>query len=74
MKNFPIKIFLISFFLQTYTTPSSLACSHRYAAVVIDDRTGKIIHAENAHHLRHPASLTKKMTLYLLFEALQKQR
>ena len=48
---------------------SSQASEKRYAAVVIDDTTGKILHAENAHALRHPASLTKKMTLYLIFDA-----
>ncbi|MCX7338560.1 MAG: D-alanyl-D-alanine carboxypeptidase [Alphaproteobacteria bacterium] len=45
--------------------------SGRYAAVVLDEKTGKILHAENANDARHPASLTKKMTLLLLFEALK---
>lgn len=50
------------------------ACSgspNKYAAIVIDGNTGKVLHAENAYERRHPASLTKKMTLYLIFEALQ---
>jgi D-alanyl-D-alanine carboxypeptidase len=41
-----------------------------YAAIVVDANSGKELHAANADSLRHPASLTKIMTLYLLFEQL----
>jgi D-alanyl-D-alanine carboxypeptidase len=41
-----------------------------YAAIVVDANSGKVMHAANADALRHPASLTKIMTLYLLFEKL----
>ncbi len=43
-----------------------------YAAVVIDVKTGKTLHAENADATRFPASLTKVMTLYLVFEQLER--
>jgi D-alanyl-D-alanine carboxypeptidase len=43
----------------------------RYAAYVLDTRTGEVLHAQNADARRSPASLTKMMTLYLLFEALE---
>ena len=46
------------------------AASSKYAAIVIDARTGKVLHSENADARRYPASLTKMMTLYLTFEAL----
>jgi D-alanyl-D-alanine carboxypeptidase len=42
-----------------------------YAAIVVDANSGNILHAANADALRHPASLTKIMTLYLLFEQLE---
>ena len=42
-----------------------------YAALVIDANSGEMLHATNADALRHPASLTKIMTLYLLFEQLE---
>jgi D-alanyl-D-alanine carboxypeptidase len=42
-----------------------------YAAIVVDANTGKVLHDTNADSLRHPASLTKIMTLYLLFEQLE---
>ncbi|MCO6178188.1 D-alanyl-D-alanine carboxypeptidase [Ciceribacter sp. RN22] len=41
-----------------------------YAGIVIDANTGKVLYSENADSLRYPASLTKMMTLYLTFEAL----
>ncbi len=43
----------------------------RDAAVVIDGTTGKVLFSRNATALRYPASLTKMMTLYLLFEQLK---
>ena len=39
-----------------------------YAAIVVDDNTAQVLHEENIDEPRHPASLTKIMTLYLLFE------
>lgn len=42
-----------------------------YAAMVMDMRTGKVLHAENADTRLHPASLTKMMTLYIVFEAVE---
>lgn len=42
----------------------------KYAAVVIDVQDGKLRHAVNADTRNFPASLTKLMTLYLLFDAI----
>jgi len=42
-----------------------------YAAMVMDARDGQILHAENADQRLHPASLTKMMTLYVAFEAVE---
>jgi D-alanyl-D-alanine carboxypeptidase len=41
------------------------------AALVVDGETGKALYERNSVALRHPASLTKMMTLYLLFEQLK---
>jgi D-alanyl-D-alanine carboxypeptidase len=46
----------------------------RHAALVLDAGSGRVLLAENADALRHPASLTKMMTLYLLFEELDSGR
>jgi D-alanyl-D-alanine carboxypeptidase len=45
-----------------------------YAALVVDANTGAVLHASHADAQRHPASLTKIMTLYLLFEQLDAGR
>ncbi len=44
------------------------------AALVIDAKTGSVLYARNEAAPRHPASLTKMMTLYLLFERLRQGR
>ncbi len=46
----------------------------KYAAVVIDANTGQMLYGVNATDRRYPASLTKMMTLYLLFEAMDQGR
>ncbi|HEY4250063.1 MAG TPA: D-alanyl-D-alanine carboxypeptidase family protein [Roseomonas sp.] len=48
--------------------------SDRYSAIVQDARTGATLMAANADEPRHPASLTKMMTLYMLFEAIRDGR
>ena len=47
---------------EKYTPPT--------ASIIVDGNTGNVLHRSNADALRHPASLTKIMTLYLLFERL----
>ena len=42
-----------------------------YAALVMDARSGEVLHADNADTRLHPASLTKMMTLYVVFEAVE---
>ncbi len=42
-----------------------------YSAIVVDAKTGKVLHETKADAVRHPASLTKIMTLYLLFEQIE---
>ncbi len=43
-----------------------------YAAIVVDVNSGRVLHAENADAARFPASITKVMTLYMLFEQLER--
>ena len=45
-----------------------------YASIVVDGNSGAVLQATNPDALRHPASLTKVMTLYLLFERLEAGR
>ncbi len=39
-----------------------------FSAITVDARTGKVLFADNPDGARHPASLTKMMTLYVLFQ------
>ena len=51
--------------------PASPTDPAKDAALVVDGATGKVLYARNEDTARHPASLTKMMTLYMLFEALK---
>ncbi|MBI3677039.1 MAG: D-alanyl-D-alanine carboxypeptidase [Proteobacteria bacterium] len=44
------------------------------AALVVDAKSGNVLYSRNAESPRHPASLTKMMTLYLLFEKLHQKK
>jgi D-alanyl-D-alanine carboxypeptidase len=44
----------------------------RYAAIVMDARTNEVLLEDQADATRYPASLTKMMTLYMLFEAIER--
>ncbi len=50
------------------------ASAAKYASLVMDANTGRVLHARNADTHRYPASLTKMMTLYMVFEALEDGR
>ncbi len=51
--------------------PASPTDPVKDAALIVDGVTGKVLYARNETAQRHPASLTKMMTLYLLFDALK---
>ncbi|MGO3228822.1 MAG: serine hydrolase [Oceanisphaera sp.] len=42
----------------------------KYAAIIVNANSGEVLHADRADEPRYPASLTKMMTLYLLFDAM----
>ncbi|WP_112321241.1 D-alanyl-D-alanine carboxypeptidase [Oceanibium sediminis] len=60
-------LLLVLFFLCS--AASSQAAP--YAAYVMDARDGTVLHARNHDTRLHPASLTKMMTLYLVFDAIE---
>ena len=60
---------VVSLFMGVFIANSAYAAP--YAAVVMDARTGQILHARNADTRLHPASLTKMMTLYVVFQAVE---
>ena len=50
------------------------AANAKYAAIVVDSHSGRVLHSVNADTRNFPASLTKMMTLYMVFEALDDGR
>ena len=62
-------IFILAFWVCVLSPLAAAAAP--YAAMVMDARTGEVLHSENADTRLHPASLTKMMTLYIAFEAVK---
>lgn len=52
------------------TTPFEIP-SDRFAAIMVDEATGEVLYELRADAIRYPASLTKMMTIYMVFEALE---
>ncbi|MCB1354137.1 MAG: D-alanyl-D-alanine carboxypeptidase [Rhodobacteraceae bacterium] len=50
------------------------AQAQQHAALVMDARTGKVVYSQNADTPVHPASLTKMMTLYIVFDQVRQGR
>lgn len=80
IRNFLALFALLAFAAgcSTTTPPEQVlavpAAPQKYAAIVVDGRTGKQLFEVSSTAPRYPASLTKMMTLYLLFEALDSGR
>ncbi|MER2519968.1 MAG: D-alanyl-D-alanine carboxypeptidase family protein [Bdellovibrionales bacterium] len=53
---------------------ATVSRSAEYSDIVIEADGGRILHSVNSDSVRHPASLTKMMTLYLTFQALEAGR
>jgi D-alanyl-D-alanine carboxypeptidase len=58
---------LVNFVVPAQATP-------QFSAMTVDARNGKILFSNDVDGLRHPASLTKMMTLYVLFQDLKSGR
>lgn len=66
--------FLVLAILFILSLANPVQANPRYAAIVIDADTGEVLHETNADARRYPASLTKMMTLYMLFEAVEQRK
>ena len=49
----------------------SIESLRQYAAVVVDAKSGEVLYDKDADSRRYPASLTKVMTLYILFQEME---
>lgn len=71
---------LVTFFALAVTVliasmaSTPVQANPKYAALVMDAHTGRVLHSRNADLQRYPASLTKIMTLYMLFDALEHRK
>ncbi|WP_336288476.1 D-alanyl-D-alanine carboxypeptidase [Bartonella sp. CB60] len=73
-KKLAVSLIVLAFsYSWALATPQG-AYPDKYAAIVIDEHTGKTLFQANAKLKRYPASLTKMMTLYILFEAMNMRR
>jgi D-alanyl-D-alanine carboxypeptidase (penicillin-binding protein 5/6) len=63
---------LAAIITATLVVAAPLSAMAGSASLILDARTGKVLSSENADVLNHPASLTKMMTIYMAFEALNR--
>jgi D-alanyl-D-alanine carboxypeptidase len=57
--------------LVAFSVTAAGAADGRHAALVVDANSGRVLYAKSADEQRYPASLTKMMTLYLVFELIE---
>ncbi|MGI9524426.1 MAG: D-alanyl-D-alanine carboxypeptidase [Hyphomicrobiaceae bacterium] len=73
-----IKVLVTAMFLATMVCPlatlSAASVKGKKATYVFDANRGRALHADRAFESRYPASLTKMMTLYLVFELIEQKR
>ncbi len=62
---------LFAAILVMIAVAASAEANPKYASIIIDANTGKVLHSRHADEPRYPASLTKMMTLYMVFEAME---
>ncbi|MBK8545116.1 MAG: D-alanyl-D-alanine carboxypeptidase [Caulobacteraceae bacterium] len=60
----------VALFALGVAAPAS--AQDRYSAIVMDARTNEVLLEDQADEARFPASLTKMMTLYMLFESIER--
>ena len=73
----PLGYLLLGLLAGIVACPGSVRAqvgSERYSSIVVEAGSGRVLEAANPDAQRHPASLTKLMTLYLVFEALRDRR
>src|SRR5436190_18182084 len=66
-----LRLGVCGFVAAVFTVASSHSWAAPYSDIIVDANSGKVLHETNPDARRHPASLTKITTLYLLFEQLE---
>jgi D-alanyl-D-alanine carboxypeptidase len=66
-----LRLSLCGIAVAAFTLANSPSRAAPYSDIIVDANSGTVLHETNPDARRHPASLTKIMTLYLLFEQLE---
>ncbi len=69
-----IVMLVVASILSLWTTGARADVPRAYAGIVVDAKTGNTLYSYAADSLRYPASITKVMTLYILFQELKAGR
>src|SRR5689334_5426935 len=57
-----------------HAAPPAVASDSRYASIVVDAASGRVLESANSDQPLHPPSLTKIMTLFITFDALKQRK
>ena len=72
--NLNLKKLLLLFFLSIFFIFQNYLADAKYASIIMNENTGKIYYQKNASTMNYPASLTKIMTLYMIFDSLKSKK
>ena len=80
LQRFSVVLLVVTFILSLGINSAEAArkkktsyrTSNRFAEIVVDASTGRVLSGKNANKKLYPASLTKMMTLYMTFEAIER--
>ena len=70
LRRLALAFVTFTFVVSGNLSDNSAHAGSKYAGIVIDAKTGKTLYSHKADATRYPASLTKMMTMYMMFEAL----
>ncbi|MAE51647.1 MAG: D-alanyl-D-alanine carboxypeptidase [Micavibrio sp.] len=74
LKNLFLVSALVALIVPAYTHSANARSNPRYASIVVDFDTGLVLSERYADKKLHPASLTKAMTLMMMFDAINSGR
>lgn len=69
-----VRRWLVATLIAVAAMSAASSAEAKYASYVIDADTGEVLHGLNENTRNYPASLTKMMTLYLVFERLREKK
>ncbi len=74
LRRLALAMVTVTFVISGNLSDNSAHANGKYAGIVIDAKTGKTLYSHKADAIRYPASLTKMMTMYMMFEAFAERK